>query len=264
MILLYATIRFDGYRNSRCSLMTINVNHIFFNNFQNSTQTQRTNIMAAHSLLSLLLVLLLSLAFAENIDCRGGGKCKCKTPGHCQILYVKCQIPLPIPQSTTTCTTNLNWFYPNSCDSVTQQCRGAKLRCLPGYDCTIYCLGFVPLHTTLPPIWYPNWFLWVNRDGACLDSAISGNDATHVDLICDGTGACGRGKYYCGSGDCTLQCANSDDCTDIRVLTTAKAHSWKCNGFRPSSLPAPITPAPTSTLNNNLIPGRPTKYVHSL
>ena len=121
----------------------------------------------------------------------------------------------------------------NSCDSTAGQCSAAKLRCLPGYTCTIYC-----------------------GHDACADARISGNDATHVDLLCEGNGACTTGKYYCGSGDCTLQCTNSGDCTNIRVLTTGKAHSWQCSGFCPSTLPANkmAVPAPTAYLQNGALP----------
>lgn len=150
-----------------------------------------------------------SLSLAEVIDCNSS-KCKCKEPGHCEIF----------------------------CDSAAEQCRGSKLRCLPGFPCTIHCLG----------------------DGACLESKISGNDATHVDLVCDGSAACHSGKFYCGTGDCTLQCVNGDDCTGIRVKTATKAHSFLCDGHCPQHIPPPFaaqSPAPSTLLGGNL--GRPTK-----
>ena len=162
--------------------------------------------------LVLLYVLLSSPAVeSEIIDCKTNW-CACTTPGHCQIF----------------------------CDSATQQCRSAKLRCLPGYPCTIYCLS----------------------DSACVDARISGADALHVDVICGGGQSCESGKFWCGIGDCSLQCTEQNDCTNFKAYWTDRAHSWKCNGLCPDSLPAAraATPRPTSTLSNLITPS-PTLFV---
>jgi len=112
------------------------------------------------------------------------------------------------------------------CDSTTSQCRGSKLRCLPGHPCTIYCLG----------------------DGVCSTAMISGNGATHVDLICDGVSACSASKFYCGTGDCAVHCWSPTDCVNVDLRKENKAASFSCTGFCPADFPGTVDLAPPPSI----------------
>eukprot|EP01084_Bolivina_argentea_P024139 45034_1 len=68
----------------------------------------------------------------------------------------------------------------------------------------------------------------------CIDKTLDAQDATDVNIKCNGEDAC-KGNVYiiCGTGDCLLYCNNDlTSCQDATIVNpNQRAHTFKCFNY---------------------------------